>query len=123
VQKLAMIALFTATLAMAADVSGNWSGTITPETGEGPQPLYLVLHQSGDQLTGTGGPSAAEQHPMQNGRVQGDRLTFEVSAGKGTFVFDLKMTGDEIRGDLQIKDDQQTIGTKVSLKRMAALGK
>jgi len=83
-----MIALLTATLALAAGVTGNWSGLITPETGEGPQPLYLVLHQSGDQLTGTGGPSAAEQHPMQNGRMQGDRLTFEVPAGTGTFVFE-----------------------------------
>lgn len=114
-----MMMLLAAATMMAADVSGNWSGTFTPD-GEGPQPVYLVLHQAGDQLTGSGGPSAAEQHPIQNGKIQGDRLTFEVPAGKGAFFFDLKLSGEAITGDLQLKAPDRSASAKVSLQRAPA---
>jgi hypothetical protein len=116
-QILTMV-LLTAALVMAADATGDWSGTFTPE-GDGPQSVYLVLHQSGDQLTGSGGPGAAQQFPIQSGKVQGDRLTFEVVAGKGMFVFDLKMAGDLITGDVQLRAPDQTANAKVLMKRAA----
>ena len=52
------------------------------------------------------------------GKVEGNRLTFEVAAGKGTFIFHLKLVGDEITGNLQFKGDNETRTAKVSLKRV-----
>jgi len=76
-RNIAMTALLLAACVMAADVSGKWSGSFT-SGGQGPQPMYLILKQDGNQLSGSGGPSVSEQHPLQNGSVQGDRLTFEL---------------------------------------------
>lgn len=116
-----VVALLLAVMAVAAgDISGKWSGTFKPDRDEGSQPLYMVFKQDGDKLTGSGGPNESEQHPMQNGRVEGDRVTFEVPAGKGTFVFDLKASGDELSGDLQFKRETETRTAKVSLKRLGS---
>ncbi len=117
-RRVATAGLLFLTMAWAAGVSGKWSGKFSPANENSDQPLFLVLTQDGDKLTGSGGPNESEQHPMQNGKVEGDRVTFEVPAGKGTFVFDLKMTGDEMKGDLQFKEaDGGMRNAKVSLKR------
>ena len=50
---LTMAILLTAAGALAADVSGKWSGTITD--GRGSESLLLILQQEGTTLTGTGG--------------------------------------------------------------------
>lgn len=117
-RKITITALLFAMCAMAGEVSGKWSGTLDVDGGEGSKPAFIVLNQDGSKLTGSGGPDESEQHPIQNGKVEGDRLTFEVPAGKGTFVFDLRISGDEIKGDLQVKSDNETKTAKVSLKRV-----
>jgi len=114
---LVLVALASILLAVPADVSGKWSGSFKPDNEENPLPLFLVLKQDGGSLTGSGGPTETEQHPMQNGKIDGDHLVFEVNAGKGTFYFDLKIAGDEITGGLQMKRDSVTRTAKVSLKR------
>ena len=116
-RRIAMALMILAACAMAGDVSGKWSGSIMPDGEDGARPLYLIFSQDGNKLTGSGGPNESEQHPMQNGKIEGDRLTFEVQAGKGTFVFDLKIAGDEAKGDLQFKGDSETRTGKVTLKR------
>ncbi len=110
--------LLSAICLRAGDVSGNWSGSFKPNGEDRSHSLYMVFKQDGDKLTGSGGPNESEQHPVQNGKVQGDRLTFEVPAGRGTFSFDLKGTGDEMSGDLQFKAEGETRTAKVSLKRV-----
>ncbi len=102
---------------VAADMSGKWSGSVVSSR-EQPQSIYVILKLDGNQLTGSAGPSASEQRPMQKGKVQGDRLTFEVPAGKGTFVFDLKMEEDQISGDLEFRAPEETRKARVSLKRV-----
>jgi hypothetical protein len=109
--------MILAACAMAGTVSGKWSGAFMPDGGESAMPLYLIFNQDGNKLTGSGGPNESEQHPLQNGKIEGDRLTFEVPAGKGTFVFDLKISGDEAKGDLQFKGNSETRTAKVALKR------
>jgi hypothetical protein len=102
---------------VAADMSGKWSGSLVSGGGQ-PQSIYVVLKLDGNQLTGSAGPSASEQNPIQKGKVREDRLTFEVPTGKGTFVFDLKMEGDQIRGDLEFRSPEETCKATVSLKRL-----
>jgi hypothetical protein len=119
-RRLATVALLVVMAAWAAGVSGKWSGKFSPLDENSDEPLYLVLTQNGNELTGSGGPNESEQHPMQNGKIDGDHVTFEVPAGKGTFFFDLKMTGDEMKGDLQFKEASGNSRTaKVAVKRAA----
>jgi hypothetical protein len=54
----------------AADVTGTWSGI----------PFYMILKQDGAKLTGTGGPGKNEPVPVEDGRVDGDRLTFHLGS-------------------------------------------
>jgi uncharacterized protein (TIGR03435 family) len=85
----------------AADVSGTWTGA----------PFYVILKQDGNKLIGSGGPTKAEQYAFDNGSVDGDRITLNL----GPLTLDLRITGDEIRG--QAKAGDQTM--PVYMKRLA----
>jgi hypothetical protein len=112
--------LLSAMCLSAADASGKWSGSFTPTADSDTRPLYIILQQDHNTLAGSGGPDESKQHPFKDGKVDGDRLKFEVPAGDGVFVFDLLMKDDEISGDLQFKREGETRTAKVSLKRVAS---
>ncbi len=70
----------------ASDVSGKWSGTFEAVTNDGntrSEPLLLIFKQDGEKLTGSGGPNEAERHDMRDGKVVGDKITFEVALERG----------------------------------------
>src|SRR5713101_2240051 len=74
------------------DVSGKWSGTLefknsSGETGSGS--AYMILKQEGNKISGSGGPNEGEQHPLREGKLEGNRLTFEALDGEKTMYFDL----------------------------------
>jgi uncharacterized protein (TIGR03435 family) len=72
----------------AADVSGKWASA----------PIYLILKQEGNKLSGSAGPSEKEQLlNFDDGAVDGDRVTFKV----GSFQFSLKINGDEMKGEMR----------------------
>src|SRR5689334_3480587 len=86
-KRIALLVLLSATC-LLADVSGKWAGAAQDDQ---ERTLYFILKQDGATLTGTAGPREDEQHAMQNAKVEGDRITFEVPVGnKGTIAFDLK---------------------------------
>ena len=96
-RKFLLAVLVFATSALAADFTGNWSGEGVTN-GES-HPLYFVLKQDGATLSGSGGPSANEQHPFQTAKIDSDKIILEVSVGeKGTIHFELKADGDGLKG-------------------------
>lgn len=100
---LAIVVLF-ASIAMARDVAGTWSGTFKVSGGDHTIPQIIILKQDGNQLTGSAGPDAAEQYPIENGKVDGDRVRFELTSGEWRFSYDLKLSGtDEMKGNLELK--------------------
>jgi len=106
----------------AADVSGKWSGTIERKDEErSPQsrPAFMVLKQDGNKLTGSGGPNESEQNEIRNGKVEGEKLTFEIPIGEGVLYFDLKANGDQIEGDIKAQENDGKLTGKISLKRVA----
>jgi len=119
-RRIVVAALLSVMCLVAGDVSGKWSGSFKPNGEDNAHPVYMVFKQDGDKLTGSGGPDESKQHPMQNGKVQDGRLTFEVPASGGTFTFDLKSTGEEITGNLQFKGENETRTATVSLKRVGS---
>ena len=61
----------------AADVSGTWSGEVKLPTGQA-LPFVAHLKQEGAKITGKlDGINGAPDVPIQNGRIEGDTVTFE----------------------------------------------
>ena len=111
---LSIAVVFTAT---AADISGKWTGSFTPESGEGGT-AYLVLKQSGTTITGSGGPDANEQWPGLEGTISGNKLSFQVkSASDGTiYECELVLDKDHLKGDVMFTPaDGQSAKAKLDL--------
>jgi hypothetical protein len=83
--------------ALAADVSGSWSGTL--QMGDNPVALTFVLKQDGEKLTGTVATPSGDL-PLNDGKVVGDKISFVVQADMdGTptkFLCSGVVIGDEI---------------------------
>jgi hypothetical protein len=110
---------FVALPLAAIDVSGKWSGKFVDLQDEAKsEPVFMILKQEGSQLSGSGGPTEDEQHPIQNGKVEGDKLAFEIPTGKGTIYFDLKATDTEIKGEMKRTRGDRTDNARLSLKRV-----
>jgi len=112
--------ILTATLALAADVSGTWSGSFVATGPDGQQHdngVTLVLKQAGGEITGTAGPSADHQMPIQKGTIDADKIALEVAVGDGTFKFDLALEGEHIKGTVTAQMGEQHMSGKVDVTR------
>jgi hypothetical protein len=113
---IVLIALFVMT-AMAADVTGKWSGSFAPE-GQDPSGAFVILKQTGATLTGSAGPDEGQQWPLSNGKITGNKITGEVTAPDGVvYKLDLMLEGDHIKGDVNAIREGQTMKAKVDLTR------
>lgn len=90
-----------ALVAAAADVSGKWSGSLTPEGGQS-NGAFAVLKQSGSTITGTAGPDEGQQWPDLKGTIRGDKVTVEVKSPEDGTVYkcDLVLMGDHLKGEV-----------------------
>lgn len=105
--------------AMAADLTGKWSGTFKVNGGDHTVPQFLILQQQGKKLTGSGGPNAGEQYPIENGTVDGVRVRFELTTGEWKFAYDLKEVGEDgLEGSLKLESTDDVRTAKVSLTRL-----
>jgi hypothetical protein len=106
-KRLILAALFVCCAAVAQEkpgkgggtvgITGKWTGEI--ETGRGPQPLNLILSQSGDTLTGAVTGGRGGDIMITDGKVNGDTITFSTSApGRDGTPNVQKYTG-KVKGD------------------------
>lgn len=106
-------------MAIAADFTGKWSGTFKSDGADHEIPQFFILKQQGSSLSGSGGPNPDEQYPIENGKVEGDRVRFELTTGEWKFTYNLQETGSgELKGDLKLESLNETRAAKVSLRRM-----
>ena len=102
---VSLVIALAAPVLLAATVTGMWSGTLEIRRPDGSgrrTPALVILKQDGETVTGSAGASESNQTPIRNGKVSGDRLTFEVESGNQQFMrFDLKVSEDGIEGDVQ----------------------
>lgn len=110
---LTVCILFAGSLA-AADLTGKWRGTITTEmardTTGGSIPAYMILAQSDGKITGSAGGDEKMQFKIQNGVLEGDRLTVEASPKQGSVLrFILIAKSDTLEGD--VLENGTAIGT------------
>ena len=80
----------------------------------------MTLKQDGESVTGSAGADESSQRPIRNGKVDGDRLTFEIELGNQRFMrFDLKVSEDGIEGDIQgDAPDGSTASGRLAVKRL-----
>jgi hypothetical protein len=86
-----------------ADVTGAWAGQLRGQEG-GTGAVRIVLKQTGDQISGTAGPSEKQSPPqIYDGKLEGTHLSFAADdTGDGglklTYHFDLTVSGDHMQG-------------------------
>src|SRR5438105_5279599 len=113
------LALFAITLS-AADLSGRWNGAydVTISDGDAMKGrVYMVLTQNGSEITGTIGPDEQQQSRILNGKVDGDRITFETQTEGPLMRFDLRLEDDHIRGEGTGTVQDTKIRAKIDLTR------
>ena len=111
---------FLLLLAMGAsgdNVSGKWHGAFRAAGGDHDIPQLITLQESGTTLKGSGGPDAREQYPVANGHIIGDRVHFEITTGEWKLLYDLKLAGQTMAGQLTFKGATDTRSAQVKLTR------
>src|SRR5664279_1071555 len=93
-----LFALF-AFSALAADISGNWKATA--EGPNGAMERTFTLKQDGNKLTGETTSEFTGKSTITDGKVEGDTVTFTISAKIGdqevTLNYKGKISGSEIK--------------------------
>jgi hypothetical protein len=114
--------MICAVLGIAADidVTGNWSGkTKTSIDGKVEEDtIYLSLKQTSNQITGTAGPSVDQQAPINNGKIEGNHITFDLPVPGGAFKFDINLEGDHLKGDVVASAQGQTVKAVMDAARV-----
>jgi hypothetical protein len=92
----AIFVLLSATFALAADVTGAWTGQAPGPNGESFQ-LTFTFKQDGAKLTGTVAVPQGPPLDISNGKMDGDKISFDVSFNGTTIKHDGVVNGDEIK--------------------------
>jgi hypothetical protein len=90
-------------VAVAADISGNWSGTM--QMGDNPISITYAFKQDGEKVTGTVTTPHGEALPLSDGKLVGDKVTFYVQVDMGGTAAKFSIEG-------VIKGDEITLTTK-----------
>lgn len=86
------------------------------------KPAYFILKQEGIKLSGSVGPNESEQDSFKGGKVDGDKLTFDVplgESGEGSMHVDMQVKGDQMTGRARWSRPGVSGSGKISLKRVA----
>jgi hypothetical protein len=114
----ALAMTFCAATAFAADVTGAWTAEMKMPDGTNFQ-LGFNFKQDGNTLTGTVQGPQGDPIAISNGKVDGDKFTFDVSFNGMTIHHDCKVDGDTIK--MTTKSDSGDFpGMELTLKRATA---
>ena len=117
---VSLVLLLTPALA-ATDFSGKWSGSFVntgPEGQKNESQAFMDLKQNGTAITGTAGPSTDQQWEIRNGRVAGDKITFEVQNDVPVLIkFELALVDGHLKGVAKAERDGQTMSAAIDLQR------
>jgi hypothetical protein len=96
---LTLLGLLAAATLAAADVTGKWTAQVPGRGGE-LRTTTFVFKQDGSQLTGTM-TSFDREIPIENGKVEGDQISFTVTLSFGgnemKFLYKGTVSGNEIK--------------------------
>src|SRR5687767_12789107 len=102
---LALLALGAS--ASAADATGTWKWTV--QRGDQPIETTLKLMQDGEKLTGTISGRQGTETAIENGKVSGETVSFEVTrefnGNRFTMTYSGKLAEDTITGEVKFERD------------------
>ena len=108
----------TAASALAADVTGTWTSSMQGPDGNGMQ-ISFTFKQDGANLTGSVATPMGDPTPITNGKIDGDKFSFDVSFNGMTIHHNCTVSGDEIK--MSTKSDSGDFpGMELTLKRAGA---
>ena len=93
---------------------------VGPNGEQGHETIFMDLKQSGANLTGEAGPSAEEHWAIEKGKVDGDKVTFQVSAhgGQGPLlVFALALADGHLKGSATADFGGQKLTATIDVER------
>lgn len=117
-KKLILVIVLMTSCAIAADLTGRWSGHFRVSGGDHDVPQLLILKQNGNKLTGSGGPGDSEQYPLENGVINGDQARFQITTGEWKFSYNLKLAASSMTGELELTGVNDRRTAKVTLTRV-----
>ena len=98
---LLLVAMLPTVALCTPNVTGKWSGTLQMDGQNDAKPAYSIFNQDGNRLSGSVGPNEDEQDSFQGGKVDGDKLTFDVPqgpSGEGSIHVEMQVNGDQMTG-------------------------
>jgi hypothetical protein len=120
------LTLFVLPALAAEDFTGKWSGQFTgvaPDGNQMTEPILLNLVHKGAELTGTAGPSAERQWKILKGKVDGDKMSFEVQAENdsqtGPYVtITMAYVEGHLKGDFNAQRGTEKLTAKIDVTRV-----
>jgi len=87
----------------APDLTGTWTGKFSVVSqGEKEEGAYVILKQTGTELSGSVGPSAERQQTINKGTVvtskDGTAVTFDTGRPGHVIAFELKLVDGRLKG-------------------------
>ncbi len=99
-KRLMFLLVLCAAAALAADITGNWKATA--EGPNGSMERTFVFKQEGTTLTGETTSSMMGKSTIENGKVEGDTVTFTITGRFGDNEMKLNYKG-KINSPTEIK--------------------
>ena len=103
-----------------ADISGKWAGTIDVEDSGSTTEVQVELVQKADTITGKiGRTGGGDDGAIRNGKVEGNKVSFEVVSHQTSspFKFTLTLVNDRLEGEMKGSMDEGEVVGKVKLSR------
>ena len=79
----------------ATDITGTWTGSM--QGGNGDFQLTFTFKQDGATLTGTVQGAQGDPLPIANGKIDGDKISFDIVFNGTTISHEGTVTADEIK--------------------------
>jgi hypothetical protein len=113
--------LFLAPALMAAeDLTGKWSGSFAITFSDGDTKdsrAFMDIKQKEAEITGTAGESPDRQWAIQKGKVEGNKVIFEVQTEGPLIKFELTMVDGHLKGEAKAEHEGKSMKAAVDLQR------
>lgn len=115
------VVLLLAPVLMAADdLTGKWSGSFVITFSDGQTKdatAFMDLKQKGAELTGTAGERPDKQWAIQKGKVEGNKITFEIQSDEPLIKFELTLVDGHLKGEAKAEHEGKSMKAAVDLQR------
>ena len=113
--------LFLAPALMAAeDLTGKWSGSFviqSPDAEQKDSTAFMDIKHKEAEITGTAGENPDRQWAIQKGKVEGNKVIFEVQTEGPLVKFELTLVDGHLKGEAKAEHEGKSMKAAVDLQR------